>query len=272
MTALTLHSISKSYEDGDGRQVQALQNIDLEIARGTFVILVGSNGSGKTTLLHVIAGSEKPDTGSIFLEGEDVGTLPEHRRAACVGRVFQDPFRGTVAEMTIEENLALAACRGRRFDFGFALSTRLREEIRERLAALGIGLEQRMHQRVATLSGGQRQIVTMLMATWHRPHLLLLDEHTAALDPQSAELVLSLTGRIVAEEGLTVVMVTHSMQHAVHFGERLIMMHRGQITLDISGTEKLRAQPAELENYFEELRRAELLDDSVAALLREQYI
>lgn len=272
MTSLELQQVSKSYQNADDVPVPAISGISLSIQRGAFVIMVGSNGSGKTTLLNLIAGSEQPDEGRILLDGKDITDLPEHRRAADIGRVFQNPFRGTVAGMSVEENLALADCRGRGFDLGFALSRSRREEIRERLAALGIGLEQRMRQPIATLSGGQRQVITMLMATWHRPRLLLLDEHTAALDPQNAELVLSLTGRILDQSEMTVIMVTHSMQQAVHFGERLLMLHRGRVTLDISGTEKLRAQPAELEKHFEELRRQELLDDSVALLLRAQYI
>ena len=272
MTTLELQDISKNYGSTDGIPVTAVSGINLSIRRGAFVIVVGSNGSGKTTLLNLIAGSEPPDRGRVLLDGKDITEFPEHRRAADIGRVFQDPFRGTVAGMSVEENLALAACRGSGFDLGFALTGDRRELIRERLAALGIGLERRMRQPMATLSGGQRQVITMLMATWHRPRLLLLDEHTAALDPQNAELVLSLTGRILDQSEITVIMVTHSMQQAVHFGERLLMMHRGRITMDISGTEKLRAQPEELEKHFEELRRQELLDESVAQLLREQYI
>ncbi len=272
MTALELQDVCKSYHNANGVPMQAVCSISLSIQRGAFVIIVGSNGSGKTTLLNLIAGSEQPDGGRILLDGKDITDLAEHRRAADIGRVFQDPFRGTVAGMSVEENLALAARRGQRFDLGFALDGKLREEIHERLASLHIGLEQRLRQPMATLSGGQRQVVTMLMATWHRPRLLLLDEHTAALDPQNAELVLSLTGRILSQGEMTVIMVTHSMKQAVHFGERLLMMHRGRITLDISGTEKLRAQPVELEKHFEELRREELLDESVAQLLREQYI
>lgn len=272
MNALELQHISKSYSSANGVSVTAIREISLSIQRGAFVIIVGSNGSGKTTLLDLIAGSKQPDEGRILLDGKDITDLPEHRRAADIGRVFQNPYRGTVAAMSVEENLALAACRSRCFDLGFALGRTLREQIRERLASLGTGLEQHLGQSMATLSGGQRQVITMLMATWHRPSLLLLDEHTSALDPQNAELVLSLTGRILSERDMTVIMVTHSMQQAVHFGERLLMMHRGSITLDIADTEKLRVQPAELEKHFEELRRQELLDESVAQLLREQYI
>jgi putative ABC transport system ATP-binding protein len=269
---LVLHNISKQYDMQGAPAVLALDALSLTFARGSFVVLVGSNGSGKSTLLNLIAGSETVDTGRITLDGQDITSQPEHQRAGRIGRVFQDPFRGTVPEMTVEENLALAACRAKSFDLGFALTRNLRSEIHDRLCALGIGLERRMSQPVATLSGGQRQVVTMLMATWQKPQVLLLDEHTAALDPQSADLVLKITGQIVSSGGLTVLMVTHSMQQAVHFGDRLLMMHRGRVALDLSGSEKNRSQPGELVHRFEELRRAELLDTSVGALLQEQYI
>ncbi|MDT8322636.1 MAG: ATP-binding cassette domain-containing protein [Bacteroidota bacterium] len=269
---LALEGISKYYEGHGAEAINALEALSLRFAGGSFVVIVGSNGSGKSTLLNLIAGSERVASGRILLDGEDITAQPEHQRAARIGRVFQNPFRGTVPDMTVEENLALAARRGRSFDLGFALTRELRDEIHARLADLGIGLEARMTQPVAALSGGQRQIVTMLMATWERPRVLLLDEHTAALDPQSADLVLQITGQIVNTGNLTVLMVTHSMQQAVHFGDRLVMLHRGRLALDISGSEKNRAQPGELIHRFEELRRAELLDETVGILLKEQYV
>ena len=269
---LEIRRVQKSYAGGGGERVTALQDFDLQCERGSFVVIVGANGSGKSTLLNVLSGSESVDGGSIALGGVDITRLPEHRRAAIIGRVFQDPFQGTIAEMSVRDNLALAACRGRGFTLRWALSQELREEMRERLAALGIGLEDRIDQPVSSLSGGQRQILTMLMATWHKPRLLLLDEHTAALDPRSADLVMNLTGRIIADRSLTVLMVTHSMHHAVHFGQRLLMMHRGRVVLDIRDGEKRRAQPSELVARFEELRRMDHIDESVAALLREQYL
>ncbi len=269
---LTLQGISKHFEGHGSQSIVALEALSLKFTRGSFVVIVGSNGSGKSTLLNLIAGSETVDEGRLILDDDDITGLPEHLRAVHIGRVFQDPFRGTVPDMTVEENLALAACRGKSFDLGFALTRELRTEMRERLASLGIGLEDRMTQPIATLSGGQRQIVTMMMATWQKPKLLLLDEHTAALDPQSADLVLQITGQIVSAGELTVLMVTHSMQQAVHFGDRLLMLHRGRVALDISGSEKFRAQPAELIHRFEELRRAELMDETVGKLLKEQYI
>ncbi|MCB2205300.1 ATP-binding cassette domain-containing protein [bacterium] len=269
---LELRNIAKSFDGHGSERIHALEPLSLSFQEGDFIVIVGSNGSGKSTLLNLISGSESVDAGSIILDGKDVTAQPEHLRARDIGRVFQNPFRGTVPDMTVEENLALAARRGKPFDLGFALTRELRDEIYDRLSGLGIGLETRMKQPISTLSGGQRQVVTMLMATWQEPKLLLLDEHTAALDPQSADLVLKITGHIVSTGHLTVLMVTHSMQHAVHFGDRLLMMHRGRISMDISGSEKNRAQPSELINRFEELRRAELLDQSVGQLLMEQYI
>ncbi len=268
---LDIHHITKTYESGGGETVVALNDVSLRCERGSFVIIVGSNGSGKSTLLNVVAGSETPDCGMISLGGKELHTLPEHRRAGVIGRVFQNPFQGTIPDMTVMENLALASCRGSGFDLGIAVSRTLRQEIHERVAGLGIGVENRLNQSISSLSGGQRQALTMLMATWRKPKLLLLDEHTAALDPRSADLVLNLTGRIVAERGLTVLMVTHSMEHAVQFGQRLIMMHRGQIVFDIRDGEKKRARPSELVARFEELRRMDSIDESVAALLRAQY-
>ena len=272
MTTLQLQNIVKSFDGESGTAVRALDSVSLRVEQGAFVVVVGSNGSGKSTLLQIIAGADAPDSGSVFLDGRDITALREHERAASIGRVFQNPLQGTVGAMSVEENLALAACRGRRFNLLPAMQCRLHEDIRRRLEELGIGLEHRMKQPIASLSGGQRQVVTMLMAVWHQPRLLLLDEHTAALDPQSAELVLRMTGRIVDQGGITVVMVTHSMEQAVSFGDRLLMMHRGRIALDLSGVEKHRAQPEELRRHFEELRRTELLDESIAALLRDQYV
>ncbi|MFZ1728988.1 MAG: ATP-binding cassette domain-containing protein [Bacteroidota bacterium] len=268
---LKLDNISKSFENGGGETVCALNDVSLRCERGSFVVIVGSNGSGKSTLLNLLAGSEMPDSGTMVLAGKDLLTLPEHRRASLIGRVFQSPFQGTISEMTVMENIAIASCRDQGFTLTRAVTRALREEIHERVAALGIGLEDRLLQPMCTLSGGQRQALTMLMATWRRPKLLLLDEHTAALDPRSADLILNLTGHIVAERRLTVLMVTHSMEHAVLYGERLIMMHRGKIVYDIRDGEKRRARPSELISRFEELQRMDRIDESVVSLLRSQY-
>lgn len=268
---LELCNISKSFDSGGGEIVHALNDVSLRCERGSFVVIVGSNGSGKSTLLNIIAGSEIPDSGTMSLVRKQLLGMPEHKRASLIGRVFQNPFRGTISEMTVMENLALASCRGEGFTLTRAVTRALREEIHERVADLGIGLELHMQQLMSSLSGGQRQALTMLMATWRKPKLLLLDEHTAALDPRSAELILNLTGRIVAERGLTVLMVTHSMQHAVLYGQRLIMMHRGKIVYDIKDGEKRRARPSELIARFDELGRMDRIDESVATLLRNQY-
>lgn len=269
---LELRNIGVTYAEGESRSVEALKDVSLLCERGSFVAIVGANGSGKSTLLSVVAGAEKSDTGSVILAGSDVTALPEHRRAPLIGRVFQNPTKGTVGDMTVRDNLALAASRGEGFGLRWALSRGLQEEMRARLAELGIGLEDRLDQPVSALSGGQRQALTMLMATWKRPRLLLLDEHTAALDPRSADLVMNLTGRIVSDRGLTVLMVTHSMQQAVQFGQRLLMLHHGRIVYDIRDGEKRRMRPSELVARFDELRRMDRLDESAASLLQDQYI
>lgn len=269
---LELRNIGVTYAEGESGSVEALKDLSLSCDRGAFVVIVGANGSGKSTMLNIIAGAEKPSSGTVLLGDRDVTALPEHRRAPLIGRVFQNPSKGTVGDMTVRDNLALAACRGKGFGLRWALSRALQEEMRARLADLGIGLEDRLEQPVSALSGGQRQALTMLMATWQRPRLLLLDEHTAALDPRSADLVMNLTGRIVADRGLTVLMVTHSMQQAVQFGQRLLMLHRGRIVYDIRDGEKRRMRPSELVDRFDELRRMDRLDESAAALIRDQYI
>ena len=268
---LELRHIGVTYTEGEGGSIRALDDVTLACERGSFVVVVGANGSGKSTLLNIIAGSDRPTSGTVLLAGKDLAGVPEHRRAAMIGRVFQSPLKGTVADMTIRDNLALAASRGRGFGLHWALPRGLLEEMRSRLSGMGIGLEDRLDQPVSSLSGGQRQALTMLMATWRKPRVLLLDEHTAALDPRSADAVMNLTGRIVADRGLTVLMVTHSMHQAVQFGQRLLMLHRGRIVLDIRDGEKRRTRPSELVERFEELRRLDRLDESAAALLRDQY-
>jgi putative tryptophan/tyrosine transport system ATP-binding protein len=269
---LTLQGIRRSFDTGSGERVAALRDVGLEVAEGEFLLLVGTNGSGKSTLLNVIAGSERMERGSIFLNGMDISGKPVHRRSAYIGRVFQDPSRGTIPDLTVEENLALAARRHERIGLRRILDRKFSRQCHDKLASLGIGLETRLRQRVSTLSGGQRQILTLLMATWRKPLLLLLDEHTAALDPKSADIVLLMTQRIIREENISAIMVTHSMRHASRIGDRLCVMHRGSIVRDIRGTEKRRLSARELLDEFETLRRNDLMDESVAALLREQYV
>jgi putative tryptophan/tyrosine transport system ATP-binding protein len=253
-------------------EVRALQGVSVSIAAGSFTAVIGTNGSGKSTLLNAVAGTVVPDSGKVRIGGRDVTHWPEHRRGALVGRVFQNPFSGTAPSMSIAENLVLAARRGRRRGLGWALPRGVREELRERVRALNMGLEDRLDTPIGSLSGGQRQALTLLMATWVRPELLLLDEHTAALDPKSAEQVIQLTHRLVERDHLTTLMVTHSMHQAASLGDRLLMMHRGEIIDDIAGHAKQRLRPEDLLARFEEVRRSDQLDPSAAELLRQRYV
>src|SRR5262249_2797722 len=234
---------------------------------GSLVVVIGTNGSGKSTLLNAVAGTFLLDSGSIRIAGRDVTRWPEHRRASLIGRVFQDPFKGTAPSMSIAENLALAARRGRPRRLGWGLPRQVRKEIQETVNMFGMGLENMLDNPIGSLSGGQRQALTLVMATWLRPDLLLLDEHTPALDPQSAEQVIRVSTEIIARERLTPLMVTHSMQQAAHLGDRLLMMYQGRILYDFHGAEKRRLRAEDLVARFEELRRQELLDETAAAML-----
>ena len=269
---LTIDRIAKVFGRGTPNEVRALGGVTLTIEEGSFVIVIGTNGSGKSTLLNAIAGTFLVDSGSITLDGRDITKWPEHQRAQLVGRVFQNPFSGTAPGMTIAENLVLAARRGQPRGLGLALKADMRRELRDRVARLSLGLEERLDNVIGTLSGGQRQALTLLMASWVRPRLLLLDEHTAALDPKSADHVIRLSQDIVARDRLTTLMVTHSMQQASNLGDRLIMMHRGQIIHDFSGAERRRLRPEDLLARFEAVRRAERLDESAAEMLRRAYV
>jgi putative tryptophan/tyrosine transport system ATP-binding protein len=269
---LELHGIAKIFNPGTSNEVRALRGVDLTLDPGAFTIVIGGNGSGKSTLLNAVAGTFFVDVGSIRLDGHDVTAWPEHRRAALIGRVFQNPFTGTAADMSIAENLALAARRGRRRGLGWALGGTLRQEMSDRVQRLGMGLEDRLDNSIGTLSGGQRQALTLLMATWREPRLLLLDEHTAALDPRSADQVIRVSEEVIARERLTTLMVTHSMHQAASLGDRLIMMYRGRIIHDFRGAEKRRLRVDDLLARFEEVRRGELLDESAAELLRRAYV
>jgi len=257
---LEIRSISKTFNSGTPNEVRALQGVDLTIDEGSFVVIIGTNGSGKSTLLNAVAGKFFVDSGTISLAGRDVTRWPEHRRAKLIGRVFQNPFSGTAPNMSIAENMALATRRGQGRGLGWALRGNLKRELRERVKQLNLGLEDRLDDSIGTLSGGQRQALTLLMATWLKPKLLLLDEHTAALDPKSTDLVIRLSQEIISLEGLTTIMVTHSMQQAVNLGDQLIMMHRGRIEYDFRDAEKQRIRVNDLLARFEELRRREQLD------------
>jgi len=269
---LELHGLRKTFYPNTPSEVRSLRGIDLTIEEGSFVVVIGTNGSGKTTLLNAVAGTFFLDEGSIRLAGHDLTWWPEHRRAKLIGRVFQNPFSGTAPNLSIAENLALSARRGQFRSFAWALSNRRRSEVRERIRVLGMGLEDRIDNPIGTLSGGQRQALTLLMATWLKPQLLLLDEHTAALDPKSADQVVILSEQIIAHDKLTALMVTHSMQQATSFGDRLIMMHRGRVIHDVQGAERRRLRPEDLLARFEEVRRGELLDAGGAEVLRQAYV
>ena len=235
---LDLINVKKTFNPRTVNEKVALNGVNLHLNDGDFVTVIGGNGAGKSTTLNAIAGVWPVDEGQIIIDGADVTNLSEHRRASLLGRVFQDPMTGTAATMQIEENLALAARRGQRRTLRAGITRAEREEYREKLATLGLGLENRMTSKVGLLSGGQRQALTLLMATLKQPKLLLLDEHTAALDPRTAEKVLSLSRQIIEENHLMTMMVTHNMRDAIAYGNRLIMMHEGKIILDISGEEK----------------------------------
>lgn len=272
MSMLDVRHIVKTFNADTPNEVRALQGVDLALDEGSFVVVIGGNGSGKSTFLNAVAGTFFVDSGSISIGGTDVTTWPEHRRASMIGRVFQNPFSGTAPSMTIAENLALAAKRGQPRGLSWALTSKMRDEFRDRVRRLNMRLEDRLDNVIGSLSGGQRQALTLLMATWLKPKLLLLDEHTAALDPKSADQVIALSEEIVARDRLTTLMVTHSMQQAANLGDRLVMMHRGQVIHDFKGAEKRRLRADELLARFEDIRRADQLDESAADMLRRLYV
>jgi len=269
---LDIQQIHKTFHAGTPNEVRALQGVNLKIEDGSFVIVIGTNGSGKSTLLNAVAGSFFVDTGKLRLNGTDITRWPEHRRAKYIGRVFQNPFTGTAPSMTIAENLALAAKRGKARGLGWALGASNKAELYERVRSMGLGLENRLNNAIGSLSGGQRQSLTLLMAGLIKPDLLLLDEHTAALDPKSADQVIRLTEEVIRKDKLTTMMVTHSMHQAANLGDRLIMMVRGRIIHDFQGAEKRRLTPDELLARFDEVRRSDLLDETAATMLERQYV
>ena len=235
---LEISHVSKTFNPGTITEKRALHDISLTLNDGDFVTIIGGNGAGKSTLLNLIAGVHPCDTGTIALNGRDITAMPEYRRAAFMGRVFQDPMQGTAANMEIEENLAMALRRGKTRTLRWGIRKEEKAAYREKLALLDLGLESRLTSKVGLLSGGQRQALTLLMATLRKPELLLLDEHTAALDPKTAAKVLELTERFVEQDRLTTFMVTHNMRHAIRYGNRLIMMMKGRIVYDVRGDEK----------------------------------
>ena len=260
---LELRNIHKTFNPGTVNAKVALDGLNVTLNDGDFVTVIGGNGAGKSTMLNVIAGTIAVDEGEILLDGKDITRLPEHRRAQYLGRVFQDPMMGTAATMQIEENLALAARRGQPRGLRVGITRAEREEYREQLKILDLGLENRLTAKVGLLSGGQRQALTLLMATLRQPKLLLLDEHTAALDPKTAAKVLDATERIVSRSGLTTLMITHNMRDAITYGNRLIMMYDGHIVVDVSGEEKRNLTVEQLLGLFSQASGSDEVDDKL---------
>lgn len=260
---LNISDVEKTFNPGTINEKKALNGINLHLAKGDFVTVIGGNGAGKSTMLNMIAGVYPVDCGSIVIHGVDITHLPEYKRAKYLGRVFQDPMTGTAADMQIEENLALAARRGKRRTLRAGITSKERAEYKELLKILGLGLENRLTAKVGLLSGGQRQALTLLMATLKKPKLLLLDEHTAALDPKTAKKVLEITDEIVSKDNLTTLMITHNMHDAIEYGNRLIMMHEGRIIVDVSGEEKKKLTIPELLELFEKASGSEFANDKV---------
>jgi len=260
---LKLEDVYKTFNAGTVNEKVALRGLNLSLIEGEFVTVIGGNGAGKSTMLNSVAGVFGIDSGRIMIGGIDVTTLPEHKRAKYIGRVFQDPMLGTAATMQIEENLALAARRGMRRTLRPGITKADREFYREQLKILDLGLEERMTAKVGLLSGGQRQALTLLMATLQQPKLLLLDEHTAALDPKTAAKVLEATQRIVQKSGLTTMMITHNMRDAITYGNRLIMMYDGRIVVDVSGEEKKNLTVEQLLNLFSKASGSDEANDKL---------
>jgi len=258
---LKITNVHKTFNKGTINEKKALCGVDLHIKESEFVTVIGGNGAGKSTVLNMIAGVYPIDVGKIILNGEDISRMPEYARAKYLGRVFQDPMKGTAAGMEIEENLALAYRRGRKRTLKWAISKEEKVKYQEELKKLDLGLEDRLSSKVGLLSGGQRQALTLLMATLQKPQLLLLDEHTAALDPKTAAKVLDLTETMIAEHNLTALMITHNMKDAIRLGNRLIMMHEGRIIYDVQGEEKKNLQVKDLLAKFEQASGGEFAND-----------
>lgn len=260
---LELKSISKTFNPGTINEKKALRELSLHLKPGDFVTVIGGNGAGKSTMLNAVAGVWPVDSGSILIDGIDITGQPEFKRASYIGRVFQDPMMGTAPNMQLEENLALALRRGKRRGLRWGVTSAEREDYRERLKSLGLGLEDRLTVKVGLLSGGQRQALTLLMASLQKPKLLLLDEHTAALDPATAAKVLELSDKIVQENKLTTLMITHNMKDAIAHGNRLIMMNEGKIILDVEGEEKKKLTKRDLMDKFAEIAGSQIESDQI---------
>jgi len=258
---IAIRELTKFFYRGSINEVLALDGIDLDIERGDFITVIGSNGAGKSTLLNCLSGTFLPDSGSLRLHDRDITRWPEHRRARFVGRVFQDPLTGTCASLSIEQNMAMAVRRGERRSLKIGVNDRQRDTFRRHLKSIGLGLEERLKSSVGLLSGGQRQALTMAMATLVEPEILLLDEHTAALDPKTAVQILELTRELVERRQLTTLMVTHNMNQALSFGNRLVMLHRGRVLFDVRGREKENLTKDDLIQRFYDARGEEFSTD-----------
>lgn len=260
---IELLNVRKVFNPKTVNENVAIRGLNLKIEKGEFVAVIGSNGAGKSTMLNLIAGILQPDGGSVLANGKDITALPDYARASFIGSVFQDPLSGTAKSLSIEENMAIALKRGQGRWFRKGVNRRNRQLFAEKLATLGLGLENRLKTNAGLLSGGQRQCLTLLMAVMANPEILLLDEHTAALDPKTAELVMNLTAKLVSEMNLTCLMVTHNMKQAVEYGSRIIMMHGGEVVVDVSGEKRQGLTVADLMRMFEKVRGAGLEDDKL---------
>jgi len=269
---IRLDTIHKKFNVGTINEVYALKGISLEVNQGDFITIIGTNGSGKSTLLNAVAGMFLPDTGSIMIAGEDVTRQGDHQRAKHIARVFQNPFMGTASEMTVAENLHMASLRGKKRFLKMGLNSQRVSKYRDEIALLEMQLEDRLDNVIGTLSGGQRQALTLLMAVINRPKVLLLDEHTAALDPKSAAQIIQLTRKFIERDAITTLMVTHSMQQALELGNRTIMMNKGRIIDDISKKEKQVFTVNDLLDKFAEVRKAERLTENMLEELRREYV
>jgi putative tryptophan/tyrosine transport system ATP-binding protein len=260
---LLLENLHQTFNAGEVNEVYALRGIDLQVANEEFVTIIGSNGAGKSTLFNAVAGEFTPSHGRIVLDGIDVTKWPEYKRAALIGRVFQNPFHGTAANMTIAENMALAMLRTQKLGLRLGVSRPRRNKLADLLEPIGLGLEKRLNDKVALLSGGQRQAMTLLMASLSQPKLLLLDEHTAALDPATAVRILQITQSVIEEQRLATLMITHNMQQALTYGTRTLMLHKGEIVLDIAQTEREGLTVQGLIDKFSEVKQEVLMDDEL---------
>lgn len=258
---LKLENINKIFNEATADEKIALQNIQLQLKQGDFVTIIGSNGAGKSTMMNMISGALTPDLGSITIEQQNVTRLPEYKRSQYIGRVFQDPMAGTAPNMTIEENLAIAYSRNKKRGLRIGVNRNRKQFFKESLKSLGLGLEERLTAKVGLLSGGERQALSLLMATFTKPSILLLDEHTAALDPSRAELITNLTRELVEKDQLTTLMITHDMQQAIDLGNRLIMMDKGQIILEVNAENKANLTIEDLMNEFQRIRGEKMVSD-----------